>query len=112
MNIPEGYVLVPVELTQEMIQAGIDTECVDTGDADFDELQDYRSVYKSFLESAPKSPVYDETKERELFETAYPLDNGVTWVKDMGKTGSYAVRINSDGGFWACVNAAYQLQIK
>ena len=68
MNIPEGYALVPVELTQEMIQAGIDTECVDTGDADFDELQDYRSVYKSFLESAPKSPVYNETKERELFD--------------------------------------------
>ena len=71
MNIPEGYVLVPVELTQEMIQAGIDTECVDTGDADFDELQDYRSVYKSFLESAPKSPVYNETKERELFDAWY-----------------------------------------
>lgn len=75
MNIPEGYVLVPVELTQEMIQAGIDTERVDTGDADFDELQDYRSVYKSFLESAPKSPVYDEAKERELFESRFGFTN-------------------------------------
>lgn len=58
------------------------------------------------------SHAYDEAKERELFEKSYPLDKGVTWVKGMGKTGSYAVRINSDGGFWACVNAAYQLQIK
>lgn len=74
MNIPEGYVLVPVELTQEMIQAGIDTECVDTGDEDFDETQDYRAVYKSFLESAPKAPAYDEAKERELF-TAFAMEH-------------------------------------
>lgn len=64
--------------------------------------------YKDHIDSH----AYDEAKERELFETAYPLDKGVTWVKDMGKTGSYAVRVNSDGGFWACTNAAYQLQIK
>lgn len=88
MNIPEGYVLVPVELTQEMIQAGIDTECVDTGDEDFDEKQDYRAVYKSFLESAPQFPEYDEAKERELFEAWIPsfwnkrkhLDEDGDWI--------------------------------
>lgn len=79
MNIPEGYVLVPVELTQEMIQAGIDTECVDTGDEDFDETQDYIAVYKSFLESAPKAPAYDEAKERELFELLNPRPGRIEW---------------------------------
>lgn len=65
MNIPEGYALVPVELTQEMIKAGIDTECVYTGDEVFDEKQDYRAVYKSFLESAPQFPAFDEDKDLE-----------------------------------------------
>lgn len=68
--------------------------------------------YDSVVSKLELIRAYDEAKERELFETAYPLDKGVTWVKDIGKTGSYAVRVNSYGGFWACTNAAYQLQIK
>ena len=104
MNIPEGYILVPIIPTEEMIGAGQNQEWTE-------------DVYAAMIGAAPfvcESSVeeYDETKERELFETAYPLDNGVTWVKDMGKTGSYAVHIDSGGGFWACVNASYHLQIK
>ena len=107
MNIPEGYVLVPVEITQEMIQAGIDTECVDTGDEDFDEKQDYRAVYKSFLESAPQFPEYDEAKERDLFEVEYPLCSGVEWREEKS---AYCVYIPGVNGFWACVNSAFQTQ--
>lgn len=98
MNIPKGYVLVPVELTQEMIQAGIDTECVDTGDADFDELQDYRSVYKSFLESAPKAPAYDEAKEREMFESEFrSFPEGIYFSKYKGMYLSVNGRIYEQG---------------
>lgn len=101
MNIPEGYVLVPVEPTRIQLVAGLATNGI-------------HPIYCAMVAAAQpvEFPAYDEAKERELFEVAYPLDHGVTWVKDMGKTGSYAVWINCGSGFWACVNASYQSQIK
>lgn len=60
MNIPKGYQLAPIEPTAEMINAGQDQEfTVD--------------VYAAMLASAPTQPqpIYDEAKERELFEAFY-----------------------------------------
>ena len=55
---------------------------------------------------------YDEAKEREIFESTYPLDNGVTWRAEDGNEGRYCVWIDCKGGFWACVNAAFGFQQK
>lgn len=62
MNIPEGFKLVPVEPTDEMLSAmwsvmhshGASTKV----------------CYESMLAAAPTppQPIYDEVKERELFE--------------------------------------------
>ncbi|QHJ83080.1 MAG: hypothetical protein [Caudoviricetes sp.] len=57
MSIPRGYKLVPVEPTAEMINTGQDQEfTVD--------------VYAAMLDAAPTppQPIYEEAKERELFE--------------------------------------------
>ena len=93
--------MVPLEPTRTQLVAGLGTNGI-------------HQIYCEMVAAAPpvELAAYDEAKERDLFETAYPLDKGVTWVKDMGKTGSYAVLVNSYGGFWACINAAYQLKIK
>lgn len=63
MSIPKGYKLVPVEPTQEMLDAA------------------YGKVggefYKAALAAAPTppQPIFDEAKERELFE-AFQVDEG------------------------------------
>ena len=65
MNIPEGFKLVPVELTDEMrdvIRGG-----------------GYSGhLYSNLLAAAPTppKPIYDEAKERELFE-AWALSENV-----------------------------------
>jgi hypothetical protein len=46
--LPEGYVLVPVEPTAAMIQAGRYTPC----DEELGPAEDYRAVYKSMLAAA------------------------------------------------------------
>lgn len=59
MNIPKGYQLAPIEPNAEMINAGQDQEfTVD--------------VYAAMLATAPTppQPIYDEVKERELFEAS------------------------------------------
>lgn len=101
MNIPEVFVLVPVEPTEEMLNAGIDQEWT-------------KEVYVAMVNAAPAADInsYDEAKERELFESAYPLDNGVTWRAEAGNEGRYCVWIDCKGGFWACVNAAFGFQQK
>lgn len=70
MNIPKGYKLVPIEPTSEMVLAGINTDLVETGDEEFDQQEDYRRVWRSMVEDAPTptQSIYDEAKERELFE--------------------------------------------
>lgn len=57
MQIPEGYKLVPVEPTGEMINAGFDGFGM-------------AGAYAQMLAAAPTppQPIYDEAKERELFE--------------------------------------------
>lgn len=48
-----GFKWVPVEPTEAMLQAGINTPCALTGDDSVDEPQDYRNVYAAMLAAAP-----------------------------------------------------------
>lgn len=52
MNIPEGFVLVPVEPTEEMLSAGSDQEWTE-------------DVYEAMIRYAPpvELPAYDEAAE-------------------------------------------------
>ncbi|MFV3014741.1 hypothetical protein ACM9HO_03330 [Pseudomonas sp. KHB2.9] len=60
-NIPEGYKLVPVEPTEAMNHAG-----------DMDYSWNVAKIYRAMLAAAPTppQPIYDEAKERELFEAS------------------------------------------
>ena len=59
--VPDGWKLVPVEPTDEMVRAGINTPCVDSGNDADDQPQDYRNVYSAMLAAAPH-PVSGEQK--------------------------------------------------
>ena len=48
--VPEGYVLVPVEPTPEMVQAGYDA----SWDGDVTDEQMFAAVYRAMLAEAPK----------------------------------------------------------
>lgn len=67
MNIPKGYKLVPVEPAEEMLSALIDTWFAACPIDDQDAMA---QAYKSMLAAAPipPQPIYDEAKERKLFE--------------------------------------------
>ena len=115
MNIPEGYVLVPVEPTEEMLEVmhesvkiEVDTLCRTAS------IINDKQWWSSVICASPnvKLPDYDEAKERELFESTYPLDNGVTWRAEAGNEGRYCVWIDCKGGFWACFNAEFGFQQK
>lgn len=109
MNIPEGYKLVPVNPTEIMQDFGCSNMPVD-----WESPFEAAKVYSAMIGAAPKAEIlaYDEARERELFESAYPLDNGVTWRAEAGNEGRYCVWIDCNGGFWACVNAAFGFQQK
>ena len=49
--VPAGFVLVPVEPTPEMVNAGRTTPM--PSDSEWDEDDDYRAVYKAMLAAAP-----------------------------------------------------------
>lgn len=66
MNIPKGYKLVPVEPTEEMIYAiATGAHRGDTGKEIWSEALAYAA------DATPPQPIYDEAKERELFEAHY-----------------------------------------
>lgn len=67
MNIPEGFKLVPVEPTDEMLY----TASWVHGPGGFGEVKrriglEYRAALS--VAPTPPQPIYDEAKERELFE--------------------------------------------
>lgn len=68
MSIPEGFKLVPVEPTEEMQDVGASYMPVDWASP-----HDAAVVFKQMLAAAPTppQPIYDEAKERELFEVYY-----------------------------------------
>jgi hypothetical protein len=53
--VPAGFVLVPVEPTDSMVNAGRTTPM--PSDSEWDEDEDYRAVYKAMLAAAPKGAV-------------------------------------------------------
>jgi len=55
MYDPTKWKLVPIEPTEEMIQAGIATPCANTDDDGVDQPQDYRNVYEAMIGAAPES---------------------------------------------------------
>lgn len=73
MSISNGYKLVPVEPTTEMVLAGLKAlgGCVGScGEASPPEHSDILDAFSGMLAAAPTppQPIYDEVKERELFE--------------------------------------------
>lgn len=77
MNIPKGYKLVPVEPTEEMLDAAYNAPLpmvwLDSMRAQYDLKT--KAGYKEMLAAAPTppKPIYDEAKERELFEAQFLL---------------------------------------
>lgn len=78
MNIPKGFRLVPVDLTEEMLAAAFNAPLplvyIDSMKAQAD-LKN-RTGYKAMLAAAPAppQPIYDEAKERELARFSYDAD--------------------------------------
>lgn len=71
MNIPKGYKLVPVEPNEEMLEvmhSHVKIQ-VDTWERTADIIND-KEWWASVVEAAPAppQPIYDEAKERYLFE--------------------------------------------
>lgn len=77
MQIPKGYKLVPVEPTHEMIAAlkGRITTTSRGG------LLACGLALADAIEAAPTppQPIYDEPKERELFEVEFPVPEFIIW---------------------------------
>lgn len=71
MQIPKGYKLVPVEPTDEMLAAYERASIAPIGPIS-------RHGYEAMLDAAPTptQPIYDEAKERELFEGQFLVTPG------------------------------------
>jgi len=52
--VPENCVVVPKEPTEDMVEAGRNTPCIDTGNYEEDAPEDYRVVYRAMIAAAPK----------------------------------------------------------
>lgn len=70
MNIPKGYKLVPTQITEAMREAalGVDEWAQNEGQDQWKPGQEL--IWEELLAAAPAppQPIYDEAKERELFE--------------------------------------------
>ena len=92
MNIPEGFVLVPVEPTGEMVE-----EVQDLGRIDPDDVE---AIWSGMLAAspAPKKPIYDEAKERALFEGSFSsFPEGIWFSQHKGLYLSVNGRIYEQG---------------
>lgn len=69
MNIPNGFKLVPVEPTNEMVAAIQDRITVTSRGGKIGCKAALREAIE--VSTAPPQPIYDEEKERELFEACY-----------------------------------------
>lgn len=114
-NIPEGFKLVPVEPTAEMIEALAANIYPDDNQAG-KRLQRLRGTgvvfpkyeiesavgkYERMLAAAPTTPkaIYDEAKEKELF------DSWFTSVAGFWQTGGLDGRKASMNGWLACAQS-------
>ncbi|MFG5778247.1 hypothetical protein ACFIQF_14355 [Comamonas sp. J-3] len=67
--VPDGWKLVPVEPTEEMLQAGRDTPL---SGLEEDAPDDYKAVFKSMLSAAPPPPEQSNSVEFEGIKTHQP----------------------------------------
>lgn len=78
MSIPKGYKLVPVEPTEEMLVVMHDRILigVNSKKREANILND-KAWWAAVVDSAPTQPqpIYDEAKERELFEAEITADS-------------------------------------
>jgi len=58
--VPAGFVLVPIEPTDAMLEAGRDTPCTADAHDDEDIKKDYCKVYQGMLAAAPQPPQGDK----------------------------------------------------
>lgn len=80
MNIPEGYVLVPINATSAMIEYGKDERMKCLANPSLSVQGALVRIYSAMIGAAPfvcESNVekYDEAKERELFESRFGFTN-------------------------------------
>jgi hypothetical protein len=87
MNIPSGFVIVPIDPTEEMI-LGFWGEVTKGAP----EISAAKEAYADMISAAPpvEIPAYDEAKERELFANA---------MHDMGRCSSVS-GVLDDGGLY------------
>ena len=64
--VPENVV------TGEMVAAGIATPVANTGNDDVDRPEDYKQVFLSMLEAAPKPPVLGDKRIMEIHNSLFP----------------------------------------
>lgn len=104
MNIPEGYVLVPVEPTDAMKDVALKWGAKKT-------------EWEEILAAAPsvELPVYDEAKERELFESRWGFTNDEQEIYFISELNCYgSARVNdaannkSSAWYWwqACAKSS------
>ena len=98
MNIPKGYKLVPVEPTEEMVYAiATGAHRGDTGKEIWSEALAYAA------DAAPPQPIYDEAKERELFESWANESYGVAEDEELNMKNP-AIKENLNG-WLACAQS-------
>lgn len=68
-NIPKGYKLVPVTPTKKILDE------LTNGNSSHDKVMRFRWAQMLAAVPAPPQPIFDEAKERELFE-ALQVDEG------------------------------------
>lgn len=101
MNIPEGYKLVPIYPTDDMVSAVIDLGRIDPDDVD--------SIWSGMIENSQficesNSSAYDEAKERELF-TSFAMESFLSVHRGEGRDYFYAETEAAWLGWKACAKS-------
>lgn len=94
MNIPEGFVLVPVEPTEEMLSQEVMPILCLGSTKNTRVIQWRNGMWKAMVSAAPpvEIPAYDEAKERELFELNHEVPDGVYFSKEKNEYRSMNMR--------------------
>ena len=114
MNIPEGYVLVPINATSAMIEYGKDERMQCLANPSLSVQGALVRIYSAMIGAAPfvcESNVeeYDEAKERELFEAEYAkkiqydlgFDDAKEQIKSLRDGENYKSRMAYLNGYWS-----------
>lgn len=103
-NIPEGYRLVPVEPTSSMLESGKDERMDCFTNPSLSVEGALVRIYKAMLAAAtPPQPIYDQTKERELFASLANEAYGVAEDEELNMKNP-AIKENLNG-WLACAQS-------